>query len=82
MREVITHHLGEVTLTLRPGLRRLTMAGRGRVEAFSFDDIPERLAFYRFLVEVSRTGDWYRDDLAAWAHAAKAVAHLERRTAA
>lgn len=82
MSGVITHRVGAFTVTLRPAIRRVTMAGRGRVEAFGFDDIPERLRFYRFLADCSRTGDLYLGDVAAWERAARVVAQIDRRAAA
>lgn len=82
MTQVLTRHVGDFTLTLRPAYRSLTMAGRGRVERFDFDEIPAQVRLYRFLVNNSRTGDWYRGDLDAWRAAASWVARIERRAAA
>lgn len=82
MPDVITRDVGDFRLTLRPGVRSLTMAGRGRVERVAFDEAPRRLAFYRFLVECSRTGEFYLGDVAAWDRAVREVARLRRRNAA
>lgn len=79
---VITRDIGDFRVTLRPLERSVTMAGRGRVERWGFDAVAERLRFYRFLVEVSRTGGFYAGDVAAWEVALREVRRLDRRWAA
>lgn len=82
MSSVITHDIGGFRLTLRPLERSVTMAGRCRVERWGFGAVAERLRFYRFLVEVSRTGAFYAGDVAAWEMALREVRRLDRRAAA